>query len=86
MKSIAIALSALFLLSACASTTDVSYWTGKPLDNLVDDRGTPSNYLTLADGNKIVEYDKGNCTESYVIDRTNIILGGNTSNNQNSCF
>lgn len=81
MKNIFATLIIITGLTACAAPNDVSYWNGEPLAKLIQIYGTPSNFLSLADGQKVVEFDQhgDQCAVSFILNNKNQVISGNVS-------
>jgi len=83
----------MIFVASCASNGSVSHWHGESLDNLIAEYGVPDTYLQLADGNKVVEYDKYNsehlagnfCSLTFMVDHRNLISGAIMLGNGTDC-
>ncbi len=81
------------LLIGCSTQPhDVSSWKGESLSRLIEVYGIPANFLKLGDGNRIVEFHHsinklvGNtCRLSFMIDKSNKVLGGHATNKKVNC-
>jgi hypothetical protein len=88
-----LSLSAVLLLCSCSSSNTVSQWQGESLGSLIEEYGTPANYLKLEDGNKVIEFHyasteklAGNsCQLTFMVDNTNRVLGVNSLGNGVNC-
>jgi len=83
----------MIFVASCASNGNVSQWQGESLGSLIAEYGTPNTFLKLADGNKVVEYDKYNsehlagnfCSLTFMVDRRNRISGAKMQGDGTNC-
>jgi hypothetical protein len=87
-----IPLFVVLLIGCSTQPHDVSSWKGELLSRLIEVYGMPANFLKLEDGNRIVEFHHSmnkladnTCRLSFMIDRSNKVLGGHATNGKNNC-
>jgi len=93
MKNFCLTSFFITILIGCSSQThDIAQWKGESLTRLIEVYGAPANFLKLSDGNRVIEFHhsinelSGNtCTLSFMVDRSNKILGGHASKGKSNC-
>ena len=93
MKNIAVSIISIILICSCSSQPNAIQWRGESLGNLIAEYGTPSSFLKLEDGNKVVQFHHSSaaklannyCQLTFMIDGANKVLGVNGQGNGKSC-